>query len=172
MGERRGWLGKTNSCKLLSEERNCMQHKWNKTILSYFIIQRAVNKIPGAATILPLLPFKLWIWWCCRIIASYKQVLQSTYQEISVVFGEPVVKKSGSLFFLSSFLSVKNQNGWTSCSTCSDAFLNCISDDSSSIYHSMSISELLFATFGYFIINNLNIFTFAWRTSLYNMIVL
>ena len=144
-----GWRKELHAAQM-KQNNSCTAVRKEKMLQSYFIIQRAFNKIPGAATILPLLPFKLWIWWCCRIIASYKQVLQSTYQEISVVFGEPVVKKSGSLFFLSSFLSVKNQNGWTSCSTCSDAFLNCISADSSSIYHSMSISELLFATFGYF----------------------
>ena len=79
---------KKKFCKRLSEEKNCMQHKWNKKkdsctgvrkkrkmIQSYFITQIALQNPSEPATILPLFPFKLWIWWCCRIIALYKQCI-------------------------------------------------------------------------------------------------
>ena len=64
-----GWFRKKNSCKPLSEEKNCMQHKWNrkkilallqarkKNVAKLFHHSRGTLQNPSqTATILPLLP--------------------------------------------------------------------------------------------------------------------
>ena len=64
-----GWFRKNISCKPLSEEKNCMQHKWNrkkilallqarkKNVAKLFHHSRGTLQNPSkTATILPLLP--------------------------------------------------------------------------------------------------------------------
>ena len=87
---------KKNSCTAV--------RKKNKLLPSYFLFQRALQNPRETATILPLLPFKLWI---CRIIAPYKQSITCTInisRNLSIVFRQPVVKKVGlPIFFPVSF---------------------------------------------------------------------
>ena len=87
----------------MSEEKN--PSSTNRILKKIFLtcckkgkkmLPRGLQNPSKAGTTLPLLPFKLWIWWCCRIIMLHtSNVLQSTNKEISVVFGQPVVKKVG-----------------------------------------------------------------------------
>ena len=53
----------------------CKREK--KMLPSYFVIQGGLKNLSKTGTTLPLLPFKLWIWWHCRIIMLHtSNVLQ------------------------------------------------------------------------------------------------
>ena len=98
----RKWSLKKNSCTAVRKKKKMLQ--------SYFIIQIALQNPSESATILPLLSFKLWIWWCCacRIIASYKQCITIDISRNQCRFRVACgLGKSGFLSFLSSFFSVR-----------------------------------------------------------------
>ena len=89
-----GVILKKISCKRLSEEKNCMQHKCNrkkflrcckkeKNVAKLFHHSGGLYKI--AAKLQPfssLATFELWIWWCCKITASYLQCIISLSQAL------------------------------------------------------------------------------------------
>ena len=105
-GGRGGWFWKTIRASAYQKKKTVCstsalkKNKTNKTKDSCTVVRKkkhvirklfnhsdSFTKSQRTATILSLLPVKLWIWWCCRILLQVTNESQSTYQEISVVFG-------------------------------------------------------------------------------------
>ena len=105
-------------------KKNCMQLKWNKKFL-HCRKKKKCHKSISSFRELYKIPAKLWPFFSCsllncgfgdaaKLLFHISYVLQSTYEEVRSFSGSLWLRKSDFPFFLSTFFSVKKQNGWTS----------------------------------------------------------